>query len=713
MSKPLKLLLIEDSEEDCLLLLRQLSRGGYAPVHKRVETEKDMRLALAEEEWDFIISDYKMPSFDAPGALQVLHDHGGDIPFVIVSGKIGEDLAVAALKAGANDYLMKGNLARLVPVVERELRDAEDRRNHRTVEEAVRRGKAEWEAVFDAVSDMVIITDSDGRITRCNGRVNTYFPLGYKALIGQQIDEIFFGSDELERRVFRFIHSAQGEVDEDIRFPKLNGWFNVASYPMRFSGDRTGIVFIIKDITKRKEVEEEKRTSDRELLTLYAVAFRLQYAQGVEKIMGDLLFQLHNMLQVEFSCIHLLDRGNLKLRASLGISRSFEKAMEVLPKGTKYHASVMGGKPFRGDNPDDTFPPKALEAAQEMGLRSWSAIPIKLVNEVMGVMTVATRSERSYTERDVFLLSSISGQLAVLIENHNLYNSMKEKAEELHRSKEELRENLEKVEMANRELGRLNTVKNNFIGMASHELKTPITSILGGVEFLLKYADIKMTPEQRTIFTSVYEGTVQLRRLVEDLLSISRIEAHGPNLHKKEVPLMRLCREVHDMLLLPLSERQIRVHIAADETLVPVDEALAQLAIRNLMENAVKFTPDGGEVRLSGKVLKKRSLSRLEEELRPFYTEMPAALRWAKEFFVLEVQDTGIGIPVEERVRIFDKFYGVGDIAHHSSGNTAFMSKGTGLGLSIVRGIMDVHEGAVWVTGDNKGSLFSLLFPVK
>jgi len=713
MSKELKVLLIEDSEEDCLLLLRELKRGGYTPVYERVETEPDMRRALVEKEWDFIISDYKMPAFDAPGALRVLHEHGGDIPFVIVSGKIGEDLAVAALKAGANDYLMKGNLARLGPVIERELRDAEDRKVHRSVQEAVRRGKAEWEAVFDAVSDIIIITDSEGIITRCNGRANTYFSCGYKALIGKRIDEIFFGADDLERRVFRFIHGAQGEVDEDIQFPKLDGWFNVASYPMRFSEDRTGIVFIIKDITKRKQVEEEKRTSDRELLTLYAVAFRLQYAQGVEKIMGDLLFQLHNMLQVEFSCIHLLDKGNLRLRACLGVSTAFEKSMAALAKGTKYYSATIAGKPFRGDDPDDTFPPKALQAAKEMGLRSWSAIPIKLVNEVMGVMTVATRSDRSYTERDVFLLSSIAGQLAVLIENHNLYNGLKEQAEELRRSREELKENLAKVEMANRELGRLNTVKNNFIGMASHELKTPITSILGGVEFLLKYADIKMSPEQRTIFTSVYEGTVQLRRLVEDLLSISRIEAHGPNLQKKQIPLMRLCRDVHDMLLLPLSERQIRVHIDVDETLVPVDEALAQLAIRNLMENAVKFTPDGGEVRLTGKVVKKRSLARLEEEVRPFYAELPPSFKTAKEFFVLEVKDTGIGIPAEERVRIFDKFYGVGDIAHHSSGNTAFMSKGTGLGLSIVRGIMDVHEGAVWVTGNHKGSVFSLLFPLK
>ncbi|HEY5512862.1 MAG TPA: response regulator, partial [Geomonas sp.] len=402
MSQRLKVLLVEDSEEDCLLLLRELTRGGYAPVHRRVETAPHLQQALETEPWDLILSDYRMPAFDAPAALNVLHESGQDIPFIIVSGKIGEDLAVAAMKSGANDYLMKGNLARLVPVVERELREAEDRRKHKITLEAVHRGKAEWEAVFDAVSDLILLTDAEGVISRCNGRVKDYFPGGYHAILGRRIDEAFFGDAEPEGRVFRFVHSMQREVDEDICFPNLKGWFNVASYPMRFEGaERAGFVFIIKDITKRREVEEEKRTSDRELLTLYAVAFRLQYTQGVQKVMGDLLFQLHNMLQMEFSCIHLIERGRLRLRASLGISPAFEKAMGSIAKATNWSTLTLSGRAFRGDEPDDRFPVKAKSAALEMGLRSWCAIPIKIGQEVMGVMTVGTRSERNYSERDV------------------------------------------------------------------------------------------------------------------------------------------------------------------------------------------------------------------------------------------------------------------------------------------------------------------------
>jgi signal transduction histidine kinase len=211
---------------------------------------------------------------------------------------------------------------------------------------------------------------------------------------------------------------------------------------------------------------------------------------------------------------------------------------------------------------------------------------------------------------------------------------------------------------------------------------------------------------------SVYEGTVQLRKLVEDLLSISRLETQGTLHQKKATNLIILCQEAYDLFALPLSERHIRVEIAGERTSVPVDEGFALLAVKNLLENAIKFTPDGGEIHLCGRVLKRSEISGMTPTLRPFYHGFPHGLAAAKSYYLLQVSDSGVGIPADERVRIFDKFYGVGDIAHHSSGDTAFMSKGSGLGLSIVRGIMDVHEGAVWVEGGGVGSVFSLLFPV-
>ena len=713
--KLLKVLLIEDSPEDVALLLRELEGCGYHAVHRVVKTAGELRRALARRgRWDIIFSAYRLQRFDAPRGLELLRESGRDIPFIIVSDEIGGEPTAAALRGGARDFLLKGKLARLGSVVERELADSGRCGTESGGKAELPLGKGEWEAVFDVISELIIITDPEGTVLHCNGRAGACFG-GYDAVLGKRIDRLLFGDVHPEADIFRFVHTLQSQIDEDVRIPGLQGWYNVASYPVGFAGSgRPGIVFIIKDVTRRREEEEEKRTTDRELLTLYAVAFRLQYSEGINKAMGDLLFQLHNMLQMDFSCIHLVEGERLRLRASLGLSPEFTEAVSSLRNDGGWGSSVLTRRPLRGDIPHAGISLKAKRAAVAMGIRSWCCVPLRIGQDMLGVMTVGTRSQRSYNDRDTFLLSTIAGQLAVLIENYKLYDQMREKADELYRHQEELGVNLQQLQRANQELGRLNTAKNNFIGIASHELKTPITSIMGGVEFLLKYSGIEMTPEQHSIFESVYEGTVQLRKLVDNLLSISRIEAQGTLPQKKPVDLIRLGREVHEMFALPLSERKIKVRISGDRTPVPVDESFVRMAAKNLLENAIKFTADGGEVELSGRVVEPDELKLLAPALLSFYPDFPECIGAATRYYLFKAADTGIGIPPDERVRIFDKFYGVGDLAHHSSGDTAFMSQGTGLGLSIVRGIMDVHEGAVWVeaNAEGKGSAFFLLFPL-
>ena len=139
MSKPLRVLMIEDSEDDAELLTIALERGGYDIVYRRVDNKRDMQSALEEPQpWDIAIADYSMPQFSAIAALEVLKEYQLDLPFVIVSGKIGEDTAVAAMKAGAHDYLIKGKLSRLVPAVERELREAIFREEYRSAQKRLR-----------------------------------------------------------------------------------------------------------------------------------------------------------------------------------------------------------------------------------------------------------------------------------------------------------------------------------------------------------------------------------------------------------------------------------------------------------------------------------------------------------------------------------------------------------------------------------------------
>jgi PAS domain S-box-containing protein len=164
MIKPLRILIVEDSEEDALLLLMELRRSGYEPDFTRVETREAMKEELDRCEWDVVISDYVMPKFSGLEALAVLKETGLDLPFIIVSGNIGEDIAVEAMKTGAHDYILKGNLRRLIPAVERELRDAETRRMRMRVEEERTRLAAAVESAVDAV----VITDLRGIIQYVN-----------------------------------------------------------------------------------------------------------------------------------------------------------------------------------------------------------------------------------------------------------------------------------------------------------------------------------------------------------------------------------------------------------------------------------------------------------------------------------------------------------------------------------------------------------------
>ena len=149
MGRALSVLIVEDSEVDEQLLLMCLRRAGFEPTSERVQTEVAMAAALDARPWDLVISDHNMPSFSAPDALKVLHQKGLDLPFIIVSGTIGEEAAVTAMKAGAQDYLVKGKLARLPAAIERELKDAEQRRARKNAEDKIR-----FLAYFDPLTSL-------------------------------------------------------------------------------------------------------------------------------------------------------------------------------------------------------------------------------------------------------------------------------------------------------------------------------------------------------------------------------------------------------------------------------------------------------------------------------------------------------------------------------------------------------------------------------
>ncbi len=267
--RPLRTLIVEDSEDDALLLVRELRRGGFEPVATIVENSQAMESALRDGEWDLIISDYVLPEFSGLEALELFKKTGLDLPFIIVSGSIGEDIAVAAMKAGAHDYLMKGHLKRLVPAVERELGDAEVRRSRRKAREALVSANELLETIFAVTRVMVAYLDVDLNFLRVNAAY---------AKAAQQIPEFFEGksyfaahpdpeNEAIFRRVLQtgepyFGHARPlsfAGVPE--REPVLYDW---SLQPVTgVDGRVDGLVLSLTDITKELRLEEHLRQSQK------------------------------------------------------------------------------------------------------------------------------------------------------------------------------------------------------------------------------------------------------------------------------------------------------------------------------------------------------------------------------------------------------------------------------------------------------------------
>jgi len=192
MSTPLQALIAEDSEEDARLLIRELRKGGYDVTTERVETPEAFREALERGTWDVVLCDYTFPRFSGSEALKIFRESRLDLPFIFVSGTIGEEAAVESMKAGAHDYVIKSRLARLCPAVERELREAADRRAGREAEEIMRSSENKYRHLFEAMSDAaIVIEEESGRIIDANAQAEILLGTPREEILGANQSILF------------------------------------------------------------------------------------------------------------------------------------------------------------------------------------------------------------------------------------------------------------------------------------------------------------------------------------------------------------------------------------------------------------------------------------------------------------------------------------------------------------------------------------------
>jgi PAS domain S-box-containing protein/putative nucleotidyltransferase with HDIG domain len=267
MSESLRILIVEDSEDDARLALRELRRGGYEPVSARVESSPAMRAALADHAWDVILSDYVVPGFGGLEALAIAKESGLDLPFILVSNKVSEEMLVEAMRAGAMDFVMKDRIERLGPVVKRELADAAARRG-------LRQAQFEWKTAFDAVQDAIFIHDAEFRIVRANLAYAALGGLPMSEIIGKLYWEVFpktggplpgcVTARETRRWTEEEIGVAAGETYLSRSFPISDA-----------KGSYLYSLHVLQDVTERNRVRDALEQSERRFRSLLEHASEL------------------------------------------------------------------------------------------------------------------------------------------------------------------------------------------------------------------------------------------------------------------------------------------------------------------------------------------------------------------------------------------------------------------------------------------------------
>src|ERR687898_75091 len=275
----LRVLLVEDSENDAMLLLRELRRGGYEPHSQRVCTPEDMEKALhsaeaRDEPFQVVISDYYLPRFRAPYALRLLRELGYDVPFIVVSGKIGEDAAVEIMKAGANDYLTKENMSRLCPAIERELREVEVRRERETVQKALSLSEDRFRYLVEQIPAVTYVQEP---IDSDTPKAITYMSPQYEAMLGYPPEKEILD----EEHWLRVLHPDDRErvLAEELRTDETGEPYRIEYRQIARDGrvvwvhdeatlirDEEGNALywlgVQYDITEQKRTEEELRQSE-------------------------------------------------------------------------------------------------------------------------------------------------------------------------------------------------------------------------------------------------------------------------------------------------------------------------------------------------------------------------------------------------------------------------------------------------------------------
>lgn len=537
MDKRLRLLLVEDSDDDAFLLLRLLTRGGYQVQHVHVQTAESMLKALREQTWDIVICDYGMPHFSGLGALQLLRDNNYDLPFIIISGTIGEEHAVKIIKAGADDYLMKDNLTRLIPAIERAIREAEQRKAHRESEAQVRK----LTHALGQSASLILLTDAQGHIEYANQAAMRVSGYALEELMGQnwQMLREAQNTEATLTQMFRVI-GEQNQWQGELLCKRKDAspyWVYMGLTAIR---NEQGIIqqylVVQEDITERKRLEQVLQV----------------YTEQLEEMVEERTKQLrHAKEQIEI----ILNNSNdgIVLALSTGEIKTMNPAFKELfgQRVTKSIEELI----------------YLLSSEQEM--RSISQAILRVLYDKN-----QERTQVSFTHTDGQQIDLDLSLSPVSLED-GLHQGIVISVRDITHMKE------------------IQRFKEEFVANAAHDLSNPISALKTHL-FLLK-----ARPEKVNQYLHVLEQQTQrLEILVSELRTLSEIDRGMINLRSRPIDLNDLIAQIvaSHQALANDKHQKLLFEPSDDLPLIAIDRYKFDRVVVNLVANAITYTPNEGTV---------------------------------------------------------------------------------------------------------------------
>jgi PAS domain S-box-containing protein len=581
--------------------------------------------------------------------------------------------------------------------------------------------------IQNAGEALFIFDQKDGSLIEINRQAEDL--LGYtQGSVTHLTFKVLF-SREHRQRVFRMISRVvkQGEAEiGKIKFRRKDGSQFIGEIKARTGRmqDRQIIYGSFRDVTQAVNLQHELWRHNRHLTLLNEISQRVAEGHNLQRTLEIILDEVISSFAISGGGIFLLEHSGTEMRLALhrNIPDDVVAELSQMQPGMGLAGKVVEtGRPRLSTNLQKDHR-RISSAVFADHWQAFLAVPFIAREETLGVLFIFDRGSRVFSREDVSLVQAICRQLGPLLKNAELFNELQwqhrlnfASLRELERSRAILRDNLEQVEQHHRTLQTLNKMKSAFLSLASHELRTPLTTILSGAEFLQSETQGVLDENSKRALDVIMHGSLRLNHIVDDLLEAARLEAKALYMSREAFNPLPMIKELLAEARSNCERRRLHLGLQEfpDDTMIRGDVHHLKRALSRLMENAMKFTPEGGWVRVAGRTLHQQEVLALTEKLSAF-SESFFNGTLTENYLQISISDSGIGLDTEDHVRIFEKFQEVGDISGHSTSQARFGGKGVGLGLTLAKGIIETHDGLVWVesAGPSQGSSFSALLPL-